>query len=168
MDVFEAIRTMQAVRQYQDRPVPEDVLRRVLEAGRLTASGMNAQPWHFIVVQDPETLRRLGELAKTGPYIAEAPVAIAVAVNRTRLAVSDASRAIHAMLLTAWADGVGGNWVGFGGLDEAKSLLGIPDDLDLLAILPLGYPAAAVGRGKKERKPLAEIASRERYGQPFE
>src|SRR5215213_1293184 len=168
MDVFEAIRTMQAVRQYQDRPVPEDVLRRVLEAGRLTASGMNAQPWHFIVVQDPETLRRLGELAKTGPYIAEAPVAIAVAVNRTRLAVSDASRAIHAMLLTAWADGVGGNWVGFGGLDDAKRLLGIPDELDLLAILPLGYPATAVGRGKKERKPLAEVASRERYGQPFQ
>jgi nitroreductase len=168
MEVFEAIRTMQAVREYQARPVPEDVLRRVLEAGRLTASGMNAQPWHFIVVQEPETLRRLGALAKSGPYIAAAPVAIAVAVNWTRLAVSDASRAIHAMLLTAWADGVGGNWVGFGGLDEAKPLLAIPEELDLLAILPLGYPAAAVGRGKKERKPLAEIASRERYGQPFE
>ena len=168
MEVFEAIRTMRAVRQYQDRPVPDEVLHRVLEAGRLTASGMNAQPWHFIVVQEPETLRRLGALAKSGPYIADAPVAIAVAVNRTRLAVSDASRAIHAMLLTAWADGVGGNWVGFGGLDDAKSLLGIPEELDLLAILPLGYPAAAVGRGKKARKPLAEIASRERYGQPFE
>ena len=168
MEVFEAIRTMQAVRQYQDRPVTDDVLRRVLEAGRLTASGMNAQPWHFIVVQDPETVRRLGALAKTGPYIAGAPVAIAVAVNRTRLAVSDASRAIQAMLLTAWADGVGGNWVGFGGLGEAKLLLGIPEELDLLAMLPLGYPTAALGRGKKERKPLAEIASRERYGQPFE
>ena len=168
MEVFAAIRTMQAVREYQDRPVPDEVLRRVLEAGRLTASGMNAQPWHFVVVQDPETLRRLGELAKTGPYIAGAPVAIAVAVDRTRLAVSDASRAIHAMLLTAWADGVGGNWVGFGGLDDTKPLLGIPEEIDLLAILPLGYPAAALGRGKKERKPLAEIASRERYGQPFE
>jgi nitroreductase len=168
MDVFEAIRTMQAVRQYQDRPVPDDVLRRVLEAGRLTASGMNAQPWHFIVVQEPETLRQLGALARTGPYIAGAPVAIAVAVNRTRLAVSDASRAIHSMLLTAWADGVGGNWVGFGGLDDAKPLLGIPEELDLLAILPLGYPAVAVGRGRKERKPLAEVASRERYGQPFQ
>jgi nitroreductase len=168
MDVFESIRTMQAVRQFQDRPVPDDVLRRVLEAGRLTASGMNAQPWHFIVVQDPETLRQLGTLAKTGPYIATAPVAIAVAVDRSPLAVSDASRANHAMLLTAWADGVGGNWVGFGGLDDAKHLLGIPDELDLLAIPPLGYPATAVGRAKKERKPLAEIASRERYGQPFQ
>jgi nitroreductase len=111
MDVFEAIRTMQAVRQYQDRPVADDVLRQVLEAGRLTASGMNAQPWHFIVIQDPETLRQLGTLARTGPYIAGAPVAIAVAVDRTRLAVSDASRAIHSMLLTAWGNGVGGNWV---------------------------------------------------------
>jgi nitroreductase len=168
MEVFDAIRTMQAVRQYQDQPVPDDVLRRVLEAGRLTASGMNAQPWHYIVVQDPETLRQLGTLARTGPYIAGAPVAIAVAVDRTRLAVSDASRAIHSMLLTAWADGVGGNWVGFGGLDDAKPLLGIPEELDLLAIVPLGYPAIAVGRGKKERKQLAEVASRERYGEPFQ
>src|SRR3954462_4195717 len=168
MEVFDAIRTMQAVRQYQDRPVPDDVLRRVLEAGRLTASGMNAQPWHFIVVQDPETLRQIGALARTGQYIAGAPVAIAVAVDRTRLAVSDASRAIHSMLLTAWADGVGGNWVGFGGLDDVKALLSIPEELDLLAIVPLGYPTAATGRCKKARKPLAEIASRERYGQPFE
>ncbi|HZG67734.1 MAG TPA: nitroreductase family protein, partial [Herpetosiphonaceae bacterium] len=67
MEVFEAVRTMQAVRQYKDRLVPEDVLRRVLEAGRLTASGMNAQPWHFVVVQNRETLHHLGALAKTGP-----------------------------------------------------------------------------------------------------
>src|SRR3569833_1120930 len=100
MEVFEAIRTMQAVRDYQDRPVPEDVLHRVLEAGRLTASGMNAQPWHFIVVQDPETRRLLGAPATPGPYIAVAPVAFAGAVDLTRLAVSDASRAIHSMLLT--------------------------------------------------------------------
>ena len=159
---------MLSVRQYQDRPVPEEVLRRVLEAGRLTASGMNAQPWHFVVVQDRETLRRLGALAKSGPYIAQAPAAIAVAVKRTPLAVADAGRAIHSMLLTAWAEGVGGNWVGFRGLDEAKPVLGIPEELDLLAIVPLGYPAQEVGRGKKARKPLAEVASRERYGRPFE
>jgi hypothetical protein len=53
-------------------------------------------------------------------------------------------------------------------LDEAKALLGIPEELDLLAIVPLGYLAAGVGHGKKARKSLVEIASRERYGQPFE
>lgn len=168
MEVFEAIRTMLAVRQFQDKPVPEETIRRVLEAGRLTASGMNAQPWHFVVVEDRETLRRLGPLAPSGPYVAQAPVAIVVAVERSKWAVSDASRAIHSMLLTAWSEGLGGNWVGFGGLAGVDALLGIPGNLDVLAMLPLGYPATAVGRGKKERKPLAAVASRERYGQPFE
>jgi nitroreductase len=167
MDVFEAVRTILAVRQYQDRPVPEDVLHRIVEAGRLTASSMNMQPWHFIVVQDRDTLRRLGALAPTGPYIAQAPLAIVVAIAKTRFAISDASRAIQSMLLTAWAEGVGSNWVGFGGLEDVKALLNIPAELDLLAILPFGYPVDAVGRGKKQRKPLGEVVHRERYGQPF-
>jgi nitroreductase len=167
MDVFEAVRTILAVRRYQDWSVPEDVLHRIVEAGRLTASSMNKQPWHFIVVQDRDTLRRLGALAPTGPYIAQAPLAIVVAIDKTRFAVSDASRAIQSMLLTAWAEGVGSNWVGFGGLEDVKALLNIPAELDLLAILPFGYPVDAVGRGKKQRKPLGEVAHRERYGQPF-
>jgi nitroreductase len=128
---------------------------------------MNMQPWHFIVVQDRDTLRQLGALAPTGPYIAQAPLAIVVAIDKTRFAVSDASRAIQSMLLTAWSEGVSSNWVGFGGLEDVKALLNIPAELDLLAILPFGYPVDAVGRGKKQRKPLAEVAHRERYGQPF-
>jgi len=167
MDVFEAIRTMLAVRRYQDRPVPEPTIRRILEAGRLTGSAMNQQPWHFIVVQDRERLGQLGALASSGPYVAQAPLAIVVAIEPTRFAVSDASRAIQSMMLTAWADGVGSNWVGFGGLEDAKRLLAIPATLDVLAIVPFGYPAQPVGRGKKERKPLAAVAHRERFGQPF-
>ncbi len=168
MDVFEAVRTLLAVRRYQDKPVPEATVRRIVEAGRLTGSSMNMQPWHFVVVQDRATLRQLGALAGTGPYVAEAPLAIVVAVDKTRFAVSDASRAIQSMLLAAWADGVGSNWVGFGGLEEVKVLLKIPAKLDVLAIVPFGYPVGAVGLGKKQRKPLGTIAHRERYGQPFE
>ena len=168
MDVFEAVRTILAVRRYQDGPVPEDTLRRILEAGRLTGSAMNGQPWHFIVVQDRETLRRLGALAQSGPYVAQAPLAIVVAVEKTGFAVSDATRAVQSMLLTALADGGGSNWVGFGGLEEVKALLKIPAKLDVLAILPFGYPVGVVGRGKKQRKSLGAVAHRERYGQPFE
>jgi len=168
MDAFEAIRTLLAVRSYQDRAVPDTVVRRIVEAGRLTGSGMNRQPWHFIVVRDPATLRRLGALASSGPYIAQAPLAIVVATDKTRFAVSDASRAIQSMLLTAWADGVGSNWVGFGGLDGVKDLLDVPAALDVLAILPFGFPAGAVGRGTKRRKPLSEVAHLERYGRPFD
>jgi len=167
-DVFDAIRTLLAVRSYQSTPVPEAVIRRIVEAGRLTGSGMNGQPWHFIVVRDAETLRRLGAAASSGPYVAQAPLAIVVATDRTRFAVSDASRAIQSMMLTAWAEGVGSNWVGFGGLEQAKALLDIPARLDVLAILPFGYPARAVGKGKKQRKALREVAHLERYGRPFE
>jgi nitroreductase len=168
MDAFEAVRTLLAVRSYQDKPVPDAVVRRIVEAGRLTGSGMNGQPWHFVVVREAQTLRQLGALASSGSYVAQAPLAIVVATDKSRFAVSDASRAIQSMLLTAWADGVGSNWVGFGGLDGVKRVLDIPARLEVLAILPFGYPARAVGRGKKSRKSLAEVAHLERYGRPFE
>ncbi len=167
MEVFEAVRTVLAVRKYHETPVPPDIVRRIVEAGRLTASSKNGQPWHFIVVEDHDTLRQLGALVRTGRYIVQAPLAIVVAIEQTQFAVSDASRAIQSMILTAWSEGVGSNWVGFQGLTEVKSLLGIPDAVDVLAIVPFGYPAQATGQGKKQRKPLAEVAHRERFGQPL-
>ena len=168
MEVYEAIRTILAVRQYQDKPIPDDTVGRIVEAGRLTASAGNRQPWHFIVVREREMLRRLGETARSGPYTAQAPLAIIVAVEQSAFGVSDGSLAIHAMMLTAWGEGIGSNWVGFAGrLPEVNGLLDISQDLDVLAILPFGYPATPVGRGKKNRKPLAEVASGERFGQPL-
>lgn len=166
MDVFEAVRTLLAVREYQDKPVPEASVRRILEAGRLTGSATNGQPWHFIVVQNPDTLHQLGSLLRSGPYVAQAPLAIVVAVDNTPYAVSDASRAVQSMMLTAWMDGLGSNWVGFGGLDSVKPLLGIPAGVDVFAVLPIGYPKGKIGQGKKQRKALSEVAYREQWGQP--
>ncbi len=168
MDVFEAIRTVLAVRQYKADPVPEEIVHQIVEAGRLTASSINGQPWHFIVVQDHATLQQLGSLARSGPYIAQAPLAIVVTITASPYGVSDASRAIQSMVLTAWAAGVGSNWVGFNNLAAVKPLLGIPDEITVLAIVPFGYPVAQIGQGKKQRKPLGEVASRERFGQPYE
>ncbi len=168
MEVFEAVQTLLAVRSYQDTAVSEDSIQRIVEAGRLTGSSMNGQPWHFVVVQDRETLRQMGAMLRTGPYVAQAPLAIVVVLEKSRFAVSDASRAIQSMFLTAWADGLGSNWVGFGGLDALKPLLNIPADLDVFAVLPFGYPTADIGHGKKQRKQRAEVAHRERFGQPFE
>src|SRR5438093_13295473 len=140
MDAFEAVRTVLAVGRYQDKPVPDAVVQRIVEAGRLTGSGMNRQPWHFIVVRDKNMLRRLGALASSGPYVAQAPLAIVVATDKTRFAVSDASRAIQSMLLTAWADGVGSNWGGFGGLEQAKAFLDMQSGGEWLAVLAFGHP----------------------------
>jgi nitroreductase len=168
MNVFDAARTVLAVREYRDEPVPEDIVRRIVEAGRLTGSSQNGQPWHFVVVTDRATLGRLGEAVSHGRYTADAALAIAVAVERrSRFGLSDASRAIQSMILTAWDEGVGSNWTGFTGMDEVRSTLGIPEDYDVVAVVPFGYPKRKLGKGRKRRKPLAEVASRERFGQPF-
>ncbi len=167
MEVYEAVRTVLAVREFQDRPVPEQAVQRIIEAAHLTASSRNGQPWHFIVVQEPEAIRRLAEVATSGPYIAQAPLAVVVAMEKSKFAEADAGRAIQSMVLAAWEQGIGSNWVGFHGLDGVKPLLGIPDELDVFAILPFGYPARAVGKGRKQRKPLGEVAHSERFGRPF-
>src|SRR5258708_691535 len=110
MEVFDAVRTVLAVRQFQEKPVPEPLVRQIVEAGHLTASSRNGQPWHFIIIEDKEMLRKLGALVPTGPYIAQAPLAIVVGMEHSPYAVSDTSRAIQSMVLTAWDQGIGSNW----------------------------------------------------------
>jgi len=167
MEVFPAVRTLLAVRKYQDKPVPRDLVQRIIDAARLTGSSMNRQPWHFIVVENHNILKQLGRLAQTGSYVAQAALAVVVVIEKTSFSVSDASRAIQSMFLTAWSEGLGSNWVGFLNLAEIKPLLNIPDSLEVLAILPFSYPAQPVGRGEKQRKPLSEVAHREQFGQTF-
>lgn len=167
-DVFRAVRTVLAVRRYTSKPVPAEVLDRILEAGRLAGSSVNLQPWHFIVVAERETLRQVGAIIRSGRYTADAALAIVVVVERdSTFAVSDASRAIQNMILVAWSDGVGSNWVGFGPVPKIEKLLAVPRTHELLAVVTLGYPAAKLGRGVKRRKRLGEVASRERFGTPF-
>lgn len=166
--VFDAVRTVLAVREYQDKPLPAGLMRQVVEAARLTASASNRQPWHFVLIQDREALREMGRLVRTGPYVATAAAAVVVAVDKSNaLAVSDASRAIQSMILTAWADGVGSNWTGFSGLEGVRQKVGLPDTYDVIAVLPFGYPKRALGKGKKNRKPFDEVVSFERFGTPL-
>jgi nitroreductase len=71
------------------------------------------------------------------------------------------------MILTAWAQGIGSNWVGFHNLPQVKPVLGIPNEVEILAIVPFGYPAQKLGKGSKKRKPLGEVVHSEKWGQPF-
>jgi nitroreductase len=168
MDTFAAIRTVLAVRKYRDTPIPDDVVREIVEAAHLTASSANGQPWHFIAVRDKDTLQQLASFAPSGRYIAQAPLAVVVCIaTASRFGVSDGSRAVQDMILAAWSRGVGSNWVGFHNFPAVKPVLGIPDGMDVLTIVPFGYPVDTLGAGKKNRKPLGEVASSERFGQPF-
>jgi nitroreductase len=166
--VYDAARTLLAVREYQDKPVPHDLMRRVVESGHVTASAANRQPWHFVLVEDRGKLRELASRVRTGPYIAGAAAAVIVAIDKaTAKADSDAARAIQQMMLVAWGEGVGSNWTGFGGLEGVREWAGLPDTYDVLAVLPFGYPKRKLGLGRKKRKPFDEIVSAERYGTPL-
>jgi nitroreductase len=113
-------------------------------------------------------LEQIGAAMKTGPYAASAAFVVVVVVEKASpYAVSDASRAIQNMILVAWAEGIGSNWTGFGPMPAIERLVGVARTHEGLAVVPFGYPAVKLGRGRKKRKPIGEVASRERFGTPF-
>ncbi len=164
METLDCIRQRVTVRTFKDDPVPASAILQLLEAGRWAPSSKNTQPWHFIVVQDRNTLRRLSELTPTGPHLASAPMAIAVATVGAKMPHVDATRAIQNMVLAGWDLGLGTCWIA--NFDEAgvKKLLNLPEESVFITAMPFGYPDPATLRRGKRRKPLEEIAHWERFG----
>ena len=168
MEVYDAVRTVLAVREFKNKPVPDTLVKKIVEAARLTASSENGQPWHFIIVQNREPLGHLGSVVDYGPYNAQAAFAIVVAIDKSSpFGVSDASRAIQSMVLTAWSENVGSNWTGWVGMSRVAALLDVPDNMEVIAVVPFGYPTQMRTKGRKRRKALSEVAHRERFGQSF-
>ncbi len=172
MQVYDAMRSRLTVREYNSDPVPDEIVNKLLEAGRLAPSSQNLQPWHFVVVRNRDVIRQLGKLATQGPFIADAPLAIAIVTDDTPRAQLDAGRAIQQMELVAWEAGLGTCFVGIRQADqnqEIKKMLNIPDHLVLLTILPFGYRKNInMGTlGRRNRKSLSQIAHGERFGEPY-
>ena len=165
MDVYHCIRNRVAVKSFKPDPIPESVIRKVLRAGRWAPSQRNRQPWHLIVIRDRGTLNQLSSLTSSGPYIAEAPLAIAVVMDNARMPQFEAGRLIENMLLVAWSEGVGTSMVGGFDHERVKELLGIPQSMEFITAMPYGYPAESAAAGGKRRKPLAETTHKERFGQ---
>ena len=167
MDVLACVQTRVETREFRPDPVPETAIRKILEAGRWSPSQRNRQPWHFIVIQNRDTLHQLGAMAASGPYLADAAVAIAVVTEGARAPLIDGTRAISSMQLVAWEEGLGSCWVGSVDREGVKRLLGIPEACEVITVLPFGYPTEGVKKLKKRRKPLEQIAHRERFGTPY-
>ncbi len=149
MDVMTAIRERRSVRAYTDQPVEEEKLKAVLEAARLAPSASNRQEWRFVVVTDPDKRRELGRLALNQTFIADAPVVIACCADTDHHTMRcgqksypiDVAIAIDHMTLAAVELGLGTCWIGAFDEPGVKSLLGIPDAIPVVELLPLGYPA---------------------------
>lgn len=169
MEIYQCIRSRVTVREFKPAPVPPRVVNKMLRAARWAPSARNRQPWQFIVVQDRQTLSQIGSIASSGGYIAQAPLAVAVLMGNVNRADLDAGRALQQMELAAWSEGVGGCFVGLGGEEnrKVKALLGIPEELQLITVMPFGYPTDEAQSKGKRRKPVSELAHRERFGQKY-
>ena len=164
MNVFDAIRTKLDIREYADTPVGDDIKRLVLEAARLSSTGLNSQHWRFILIDTKDELSKLAEISTTGKWIAGAGFAVIILTDpQYPYHAIDAGRAIAYMQLAAWEKGVVSCI--YTGFDEQKmrQRYNIPDKMHIAAVIGFGYPRRKI-IGKKSRLPLSEIAYYMRYG----
>ena len=178
------VRERQSCRAYNpNRPVPPNVLTECIEAGRLEPSACNKQPWRFVVTTDPE---RRAALCKVGllpgirhDWVLTAPVIVALCAEREWVthraapAVSgipywlvDVGIAGEHFVLAATERGLGTCWIGWIREKGIRRILGAPRSIRVAALITVGYPAEPAG-SPRPRKPLAEIAFSERWGEPF-
>lgn len=172
-DRIRFLRSLRAVRDFSDDPVPQEVIDDVLEVARWSGSASNRQPWEIVVVRDRETLRALANVEGYADHLDGATLGIVLVMRSERdvQETYDEGRLAERIMLAASAHGVGSSigWIVGSGRDAAKDLLGIPRDRAVRTAISLGYPDEASRRPRtvrgQARKPLSEIVHEERYGQ---
>ncbi len=169
---MDAIRTRRSIRRYKPAPVPEPVLREVLNAARLAPSADNAQPWKMVAVRDEQTKLRLAAACNGQKFIAQAPLVL-VACGLPDEAfqtvggymsshVMDVSIALDHLTLAAHSLGLGTCWIAWFKEDKVREILGVPEDVRVVALTPLGYPDETPE--KTPRKSLEELVVYEKFG----
>jgi nitroreductase len=165
MDVFDSIATKLDVREFSSQDIPSEVKRSVLEAARLTGTGLNTQHWRFILVEGMDRLKKLAEDSTSGAWVAGSNFAIIVLTNpKYNFHMIDAGRVVQNMQLAAWNDGVASGL--FTGMKEKelRSDFGIPNELNPTIIVGFGYPARKLTGRKKDRVPIGELVYYGKYG----
>jgi nitroreductase len=168
MDTFLAIASRREVREYDGRPIPDEVVGRILDAGRLSGSAANRQPWRFVLVSG-QAQSALADAVFEPDNVRGAPLVVAVVVGGKGPISFDAGRCAQNMLLAAWNEGVGGVPNGLANRDAANAIVGAPEDSSIATVLSLGYPArprdpesrSAEGwSARAKRKPLDDLVER--------
>jgi nitroreductase len=150
MELFDTIHTRRSVRDFTDEPLGEDQVELILRAAMAAPSAGNEQPWHFVVVEDRDTMLRIIDVHPYSGMLAQAPLCVAVCFDRaleqhTGFSVQDASAATQNMLLAAHALGLGAVWLGVHPVRDREEgvaeILGLPEGVTCLSIVALGHPA---------------------------
>ena len=170
MNVSDAIRTKRAIRKFQDKPLPDDVIHTILNAGRRSQSSKNEQAWHFIAIRDKSTLEALSRLGTYAGHLAGAALGVAILTPDPTAkfqTMFDAGQAAAFMQLAAWEIGVGSVPASIYEAEKAREILGFPPELHLRIALSFGYPleeeklSAAPKKGG--RRALEEIVHWDRW-----
>jgi nitroreductase len=171
MDLMEAIKTRRSIRRFRETPVPENLLKEVLNAARLAPSADNAQPWKIIVVRDEQMKQKVTQASNGQKFLVQAPVVLVVCGipeeafqtvgGYMSSHVIDASIALDHVTLAAHSLGLGTCWVAWFKEEKVKDILGIPEDVRVVALTPLGYPDESPER--PSRKNLEELIAYDKY-----
>ncbi len=143
MDALKAIKTRRSVREYKDKPIAKDTLKRIVDAARFAPTARGVQPWEFIVITEAGTLKRIGEIAENGRFVSLSKACIAVFCSDTKYYLEDGCAATQNLLIAATAYGIASCWVAGDKkpyCDEVRSLLNVPASFRLVSLIALGYP----------------------------
>lgn len=161
MECMEALLSRRSIRHYLDRPVEREKIQKALEAAHWAPSGKNNQPWRFVVVQDAHVREELAKLTVSGRIIIEAPVALAVFMDRDVSYNRDkdlqsVGACVENMLLALHCQGLGAVWLGeiLKNREKVEKLLKVPPSWELMAVVSTGYPARG---GSSSRRPIDEV-----------
>jgi nitroreductase len=170
MNVSEAIRTKRAIRKFQDKPLPEDVVTAILNAGRRSQSSKNEQAWQFIAIRDKSILKSLSETGTYAGHLAGAALGVAILTPEPEgkfQIMFDAGQAAAFMQLAAWELGVGSVPASIYEPEKARQILGFPPEWHLRIALSFGYPADAerlsAAPKKGGRRPFDELVHWDRW-----
>lgn len=157
-EFLEFIKNRRSIRSFENKAIPEDHIKMILEAGQWAPSASNRQPWQFLVIKNQELLEKIARIAFYGKFIKQVSVAIAI-IGKTKISpkwyVIDTSLVSMNMMLMAWALGIGTCWIGTLDREKAKDILELNKDDYVLTILPFGYIKGGIPT--RDRKPLRQI-----------
>lgn len=172
MYVIEAMKSRRSVREFKDEDVDDMALEEIIDAGRWAPSGLNNQAWRFIIIRDIGTKEDLCGLTHYGAIIKNAPVLIAVFLDRNEMYdhtkdVQSIGACIQNILLAIHSKGLGAVWLGqiLNNKEGVNSVLMAPDSYELMAVIALGHPVYK--KRVSERKRLSHLVFRERFGQEW-
>lgn len=143
METYQTISKRASVREYKQEPIPEEILERLVDAGRKSPTARAVEPWEFIIVTDKRTLKRIADIAPNGRFIKDASACIVVACEETKYYLEDGCAATENILLAATDSNLGACWVAGDKkpyANEVLTILGAPPNLKLVSIISLGWP----------------------------